>query len=101
MNKIKEKASTSCESTPKIIASISKDNSHRTSAKMPKLNSMKRSVQRERESVEHPPTPKSLSDLSFLNNYKVTENGEDFLMFDSSAGDDRINIFTTKKISEF
>ena len=53
-------------------------------AKLPKLNSLKRTIQRQREKDHAPPTqPTSVEDLIIPLEYRINGKGDVFLLYDS------------------
>ena len=90
-------------------AVVIRDNSHRivgeslltvsegTAAKFPKLNSLKRTIQRQRV-LAAPIQPLSLVELEIPMEYRSTAKGEMFLLYDSGPDPEKILIFGRVKI---
>ncbi|KAI6658382.1 Myotubularin-related protein 8, partial [Oopsacas minuta] len=70
-----------------------------TAAKLPKLDSLKQTIQRQRSSVLAAPVqPTTLAKLALLTVYQQTAKGEPFLLYDSGADDvHRFLIFGTQR----
>jgi hypothetical protein len=67
------------------------------SSKLPKLKSLKRTIQRQREiSNKAPGNPENLRELIIPLEFTLTLKNEEFLLFDSGPSDNRILIFSTK-----
>ena len=65
--------------------------------KLPKLDSLKRTVRRERQTMNAAPVqPEILQDLVIPPEYQITEKGDNFLLYDSGRGIQRVIIFGTK-----
>lgn len=101
LNSIKNAAKIGRESARKIIAESTKLTTVATAAIMPSVKSMTRMVGRIRRKSKFPKNPKTLKELELPENFKKTSKGEDFLIFDSGAVDDRMLIFGTKKNLKF
>ena len=95
---IKRSASETQVGTHSIIANSSSLLEEASAVKLPKLNSLKQTVRRERKRVANvPPEPSSLSSLEFPNIYMRTDKGLRFLLYDSGldSGNQRIVVFGT------
>ncbi|KAL4083325.1 hypothetical protein QTP88_028654 [Uroleucon formosanum] len=64
---------------------------------MPSVHHLKHTIRRVRTRNQcTPPIPKTVSDLKISDEYTKTMKGEQFLIFDSGASQDRILIFSTE-----
>ena len=93
---LKRKARDTQNSTHHIIGETVMMISEGVSVKLPKLESLKRTIRRQRQltsSVQ--PQPASLEDLEIPEEYKRTNKGDLFLLFDSGPELQRILIFGT------
>ena len=69
-----------------------------TAAKLPKLDSLKRTIQRQRvQQLAAPVQPTSLEQLALPPEYQQTAKGEQFLLYDSGPETQRILIFATQR----
>jgi hypothetical protein len=67
------------------------------SSKLPKLKSLKRTIQRQRQILNKAPeNPENLQELIIPQEFTITLKNEEFLLFDSGPSDNRILIFSTK-----
>ena len=67
-------------------------------AKLPKLDSLKRTIQRQRVRQQTAPVqPTTLEQLALPEEYKRTSKGEQFLLYDSGSETQRILIFGTQR----
>ena len=81
---IKRRAQTTHETSHHIIGDSVLELSEGTSAKLPKLNSLKRTLQRQREKENAAPAqPTSLEELVIPLEYTKTGKGDNFLLYDS------------------
>ena len=95
---IKRRAEVTQDCTHQIVGESLLTVSEGTAAKLPKLNSLKRSIQRQRQRVLAAPTqPPSLFELEIPMDYRSTAKGEMFLLYDSGPESERILIFGTGK----
>ena len=94
----KEKALTSQDSGHQIVAQATVGISTAVAAKLPQPSSWKRSLRRARQTADVAlPNPQSRTELQIPREICLLDDGEDFLKFDSGAGDDRIIIFSTDR----
>ncbi|KAI6655701.1 hypothetical protein LOD99_1841 [Oopsacas minuta] len=95
---IKRKARESQDSTHHIVGESLQTASEGTAAKLPKLDSLKRTIQRQRASVLAAPVqPTTLAELALPAVYQQTAKGEQFLLYDSGADDvHRFLVFGTQ-----
>jgi len=84
VNEIKQAGVAQPERPPtQIIEARVKDASEEVLAKLPLKSAIKRSINRSRQ-LQLPPNPKSLRDLPSLPaEFKMSDNGEIFLLYDS------------------
>ena len=69
-----------------------------TTAKLPKLDSLKRTIQRQRvQALAAPAQPSTLEQLTLPAEYKKTARGEQFLLYDSGPEARRIFIYRTQQ----
>lgn len=75
------------------VATISED----AKAKLPTVHHLRRNVRRHRQFVNNPlPVPPNANEIVIPDRYKVTHDGQDFLLFDSGSEDNnRFFIFGT------
>ena len=93
---IKRKAMDSQDSSHHIVGECLQTVSEGTSAMLPKLDSLKRSIQRQRvRSLAAPVQPVSLEQLALPDMYKRTSKDEQFLLYNSGQETQRILIFST------
>ncbi|KAI6656058.1 hypothetical protein LOD99_11355 [Oopsacas minuta] len=95
---MKRKAWESQDSTHHIVGASLQTASEGTAAKLPKLDSLKRTIQRQRASVfAAPAQPSTLAELALPAVYQQTAKGEQFSLYDSGADDvHRFIIFGTQ-----
>ncbi|KAI6647449.1 hypothetical protein LOD99_12445 [Oopsacas minuta] len=95
---MKRKARESQDSTHHIVGESLLTASEGTAAKLPKLDSLKRTIQHQRASVlAAPAQPTTLAELALPAVYQQTAKGEQFLFYDSGADDvHRFLIFGTQ-----
>ena len=91
---IKRKAVVTHDSSHRIVGESLLTVSEGTAAKLPKLNSLKRTIQRQRV-LAAPIQPLSLVKLEIPMEYRSTAKGEMFLLYDSGPDPERILIFGT------
>ena len=95
---VKRKASETQDSSHLIVGDSLLTVSDGVSVKLPKLTSLKRTIQRQRERIlAAPAQPLTLEELILPPDYQQTAKGENFLFHDSGSGPDRIIIFGTQR----
>ena len=95
---IKRKAHETQDSYHCIVEESLQTASDGTAAKLHKLNSLKWTMQRQRERVLAAPVqPTSLDELNLPPEYQQTAKGEHFLLYDSGPDPQRILIFGTQR----
>ena len=92
---VKRKASQTQDSSHFMVGDSLLAVSEGVSVKLPKLNSLKRTIQRQRERT--PTQPLNLEELILPLEYQQTAKGENFLFHDSGPGPERILIFGTQR----
>ena len=94
---IKRKAEATEETSQQILASELRNTSEEAAANLPSLDALKRNIRHAREErnmLQNPQTPKEIPVLP--QEYQLTTNGNQFLVFDSGIGDpERIFIFAS------
>ncbi|KAI6653068.1 hypothetical protein LOD99_3904 [Oopsacas minuta] len=94
---MKRKARESQDSTYHIVGESLQTASEGTAAKLPKLDSLKQTIQRQRTSVLAAPAQPTLAELALPAVYQQTAKEEQFLLYDSGADDvHRFLIFATQ-----
>ena len=91
---IKRKATQTQDSTHHIIGEGLINITEGTAVKLPKINSLKRTIQCERTKANTVPVqPVSLLELDIPLDYQITAKNESFLLYDSGPEERRILIF--------
>ena len=81
---VKRRARDTNDTTQYIIGDSLETETESTGIKLPKLDSLNRSVRRERQTNDAAPVqPESLQDLIIPPEYQMTTKGENFLLYDS------------------
>lgn len=100
VNTLKRRAADTKNSPVEIIAEISKDIHISVAAKLPSINQLKKTINRvRRHGSEHPPNPDRIDKFSIPELYKITNDNEKFLIYDSgkfclhTCGFNLINFF--------
>ena len=94
--RIKRKAESTQDSTHQIVGNSLLTVSEGIAAKLPKLDSLKRTIQRQCQRVlAAPAQPLNLLELEIPMEYRSTAKGEIFLLYDSGPSPERILIFGT------
>ena len=95
---IKRNAAQTQDSTHHIVGVSVSNITDGTAAKFPKLNSLKRTIQRERRKANFVPVqPESSVELEIPMDYMKTAKNEPFLLYDSGQEERRILIFGAQK----
>ena len=95
---VKRKAAHTQDSTHHIVGESVSNITEGTAAKLPKLNSLKRTIQRERIKANFVPVqPQSLVELEIPMDYTIIAKNETFLLYDSGPEERRILIFGTHR----
>lgn len=96
--KVKELASTQQENPQQIIANATICVESSVTAALPPPAALTRTIQRIRRNATNPiPDPVNLRQLEIPRHCTVTYNEEQFLLFDSGPGDERILLFSTQR----
>ncbi|ODM87485.1 FLYWCH-type zinc finger-containing protein 1 [Orchesella cincta] len=94
---IKNSAETLSDPAKVILACCTQGVSKSASAQLASVRTMKRCIRNYRvKALNSHPIPSSLVTLSLSDKYLRTQNGENFLLFDSGASNDRILVFGTQ-----
>lgn len=108
LEKIKQKAIASQESSSLIISQCSAEVTESVLGQLPNVELIKRTIRRSRQencTDCFPNNSLSLEELFIPDEYKIILNDqhikEQFLLFDSGAGNDRILIFSTTQNLQF
>ena len=95
---MKRKARDSQDSSHHIVGECLQTVTEGAAAKLPKLDSLKRTIQRQRVRQQAAPVqPTSLEQLTLPEEYKQSSKGEQFLLYDSGPETQRILIFGTQR----
>lgn len=96
---MKDRAAIAPESsTHQIVVASTSNLSIAVKGQMPSVACLKRTVQRLRQQENGaPPNPNSLEDLEIPDRYRLTDAGEQFLLWDSGPGPNRILIWATER----
>ena len=93
---VKRKVRDTNDTTHHIIGDSLDTATESTVIKLPKLDSLKRTIRRERQTIDAAPVqPESLDELVIPPVYQMTAKGENFLLYDSGPNTQRIIIFGT------
>ena len=95
---LKRKAQETQDTTHHIIGQRVMVLTEGAAAKLPKLESLKRTIRRQRQSTTNfRPKPATLEDLQIPDEYQRTNKGDLFLLFDSGPETQRNVIFGTHR----
>lgn len=97
LNVLKEAAKNDHRKSREIVGEISSLANASIKPVLPSATQMMRTVQRMRAKGKCPKNPSSLEELDFPDDYTKTLDGQDFLIFDSGPGEERILIFSTEE----
>ena len=87
---VKRKARDTNDTTHHIIGDSLDTATESTVIKLPKLDSLKRTIRRKRQTIDAAPVqPESLDELVIPPEYQMTAKGENFLLYDSGANTQR------------
>lgn len=101
VSEIKDQALNSRESPHNITSRILAEVPIEVAAGLPKQDELKRIVRRKRYSqVDYPALPRTRDNFEIPNKFKTTSRGENFLIFDSGVGDNRMLLFGTQQFIE-
>lgn len=94
---VKLRAETSNDTSRQILAGELIGISESASVNLPSMNAMRRNIRAARQDRNIPPQPVNIVAIPDIpQEYQITENGEQFLLFDSGSGDpERIIIFAS------
>lgn len=95
---LKQSAANTSDTPLSIVATKTAGISSPIAARLPSVGSMKRMIQRKRQTTCYPlPVPHTLDALNIPHEYTRTFGNDNFLIFDSGAGPQRILIFGTDR----
>ena len=98
IGRAKRQASATDESTGTIIAGVTAGLTDDVAASLPPIRTIKRTVQRARvRAANFPREADNLHDLVIPAEITALSSGENFLIFDSGPGEDRLVIFSTQR----
>ena len=98
ISEVKHRAANTQESTHQIVATVSAGVTAAAAGQLPSVPAIKQTIRRAHRQLQIPLTnPTSLQDLIIPDSYKTTIGGENFLLFDSGPGQNRILIFSTQR----
>lgn len=98
LNKIKERAQLTKESTHQIVAESTTSLSSAVCGQLPSIKLIKRTIQRTRHHSDNPlPNPINLAELVIPEKLTRTINHMPFLLYDSGPSHDRILLFSTQR----
>ena len=98
---LKRKAEQTQDTSQYIVAESVQNITEATATKLPKLNTLKRTIQRQRIKANLAPVqPENLAHLEIPMEYQRTSKNENFLLYDSGFEERRILIFGTKTYTE-
>lgn len=104
LTKLKTLAKTTNNSPRDIVVEATTNVKSATLAVLPSVKLMKRTAKRVRRSENIPKQPQTLSALFLEGEFRITSNGENFILYDNGPIeelDERIIIFGTEKNLEF
>jgi hypothetical protein len=98
VEEVKKRASDTQDGSHRIVTEAYRELPRAIVGKMPPNGALKKAIQnlRNRE-ARAPPNPTSLEDLVIPFNFQITHKNEQFLLFDSDDGPNRILIFSTRR----
>jgi len=91
---LKERAQQTNDQPIQIIQNVITNSSQEIFPYLPSRDALRQSIKRIRR-IDSPAEPQSLEDLVIPENWKKTLSGSDFLVRDSTIGNERVLIFTT------
>lgn len=96
--KIKSKAINTQETAQQIITQTVQSISEGASTQLPPVRHVRRAIRRYKQAASVPhPIPSNLTGMVIPSEYKMTADGEDFLLYDSGLSDQRMLVFSTAK----
>ena len=97
-SRIKRKATTTLETPQQILGTELRNISEGAAASLPGISTLRRNIRKVRENFDTPPNPATREEIPELpEQYQLTVNGEQFMIFDSGIGDhERMFIFASE-----
>lgn len=96
ISEIKENAITSSSTSASVLASASKELPREIISYIPKIDSLKRTIQRVRKKQFPTLRPNCVEELTIPDIYQITDKKEKFLYFDSGSKNMRVLVFCTE-----
>lgn len=98
INQAKKRAVDTQDASHVIVTEAFVHLSQAAVGQMPNCDTLKRTIRNVRHETQHfPANPISLDALQIPDDYKLTNTGEPFLLYDSNDGENRIFIFSTHR----
>ena len=98
VTKIRHLAKTTQDASQTVLSSVLEDCGQAVAPRLPKVQSMKRTIRTVRQQTLSGPTlPSACSEIVFPPELTITFKGDQFLMYDSGQVEKRIVIFATKR----
>lgn len=98
INKMKATAKESDRSPHLITATLYAEAPTSIAAQLPTNSSLKRTIRRVRQQgANYPKNPLFIEELVVPDNFKFSDKGEEFLLYDSADNKNRMFVFTTKR----
>ena len=95
---MKEQAIKTQQSSQQILCQMLQNVSEGVSSQLPSMSTIRRSIRRYKQAVHAPhPIPRNLCEMAIPDEYKRTCNEDNFLLYDSGPGENRILLFSTEK----
>lgn len=95
---IRTSAKTTNDTPQNIISEVTLGCSQAAAPKLPRIDTMKRSIRRIRQQqMSGPALPNHRQEIEFQEEFTKTFNGEDFLLYDSGPEGNHILIFSTRR----
>lgn len=100
---IKRRAETTADPSRQILADELSAISQTAAVNLPSMDNLRRNIRAVRQERNLPPLPLNRAAIPVLpHQYQVTENGDQFLLFDSGVGDaERILLFSSQQGLQF
>ena len=97
-SRIKRNATTTLETPLQILGTELRNISEGAAASLPGVSTSRRNIRKARENFDTPPNPTTREEIPELpEQYQLTVNGEQFMIFDSGIGDhERMFIFASE-----
>ena len=100
---LKRRAETSNDTSRQILSTELRGVSETASVNLPSMDTMRRNIRAARQDRNEPPNPINRAAIPVIPQlYQSTENGDQFLLYDSGNGDpERIIIFSSQQAIQF